>query len=170
MPDGYGSDMAVSDPLFLDKTNPELWNSIGKFSAQVAKSYRAAGISDRTAELINLRVSQINGCAYCLDLHTRKALATGETMQRIVLLSTWDECGGHFDEFECAALAIAEATTDLPSPEERIAAVASARLLLNDEQVAAIQWIAVAMNAFNRISILSRHPVKEKELSQGASK
>ncbi|HAY43054.1 MAG TPA: carboxymuconolactone decarboxylase family protein, partial [Micrococcaceae bacterium] len=54
--------MAVSDPLFLDKTNPELWNSIGKFSAQVAKSYRAAGVSDRTAELINLRVSQINGC------------------------------------------------------------------------------------------------------------
>ena len=54
--------------------------------------------------------------------------------------------------------------------EERIAAVASARLLLNDEQVAAIQWIAVAMNAFNRISILSRHPVKEKELGQGTAK
>lgn len=157
--------MAVSDPLFLDKTNPELWNSIGKFSNAVAKSYRAAGVSDRTAELVNLRVSQINGCAYCLDLHARKALAAGESLQRINLLRTWDECGGLFSEEECAALAIAEAATDLPKPEERIAAVASARLVLTDEQVAAIQWIAVAMNAFNRISILSRHPVKERELS-----
>ncbi|MGP9607842.1 carboxymuconolactone decarboxylase family protein [Glutamicibacter sp. AOP33-2CA-4] len=156
--------MAVSDPLFLDKTNPELWNSMGKFSNQLAKTYRAAGISDRTAELISLRVSQINGCAYCLDMHTRKALEAGERMQRIVLLSTWDECGGQFDELECAALAIAEAATDLPCPEERIAAVASARLLLTDEQVAAIQWIAISMNAFNRISILSRHPVKERAL------
>lgn len=160
----YGSTMAVSDPMFLDKTNPELWNSIGRFSKDVAKSYRAAGISDRTAELVNLRVSQINGCAFCLDLHARKALDAGESLQRITLLRTWDECGGLFTEEECAALAIAEATTGLPNPEERIAAVASARLVLSDEQVAAIQWIAIAMNAFNRISILSRHPVKEREL------
>ncbi len=99
------------------------------------------------------------------DLHARKALEAGETLQRITLLRTWDECGGLFTEEECAALAIAEAATDLPNPEERIAAVASARLVLSDEQVAAIQWIAIAMNAFNRISILSRHPVKERELS-----
>lgn len=158
--------MAISDPLFLDKSNPELWNSIGKFSHEVAKSYRAAGISDQIAELVNLRVSQINGCAYCLDLHARKALDAGESLQRINLLSTWDECGGLFSEEECAALAIAEAATDLPKPEERIAAVASARLVFNDEQVAAIQWIAVAMNAFNRISILSRHPVKERTLEK----
>lgn len=166
----YGSTMAVSDPLYLDKTNPELWNSLGKFSQQLAVSSREAGISERTAELINLCVSQINGCAFCLDLHTRKALAAGETMQRIVLLSTWAECGGQFDEFECAALAIAEAATELPAAEERIAAVASARLLLNDQQVAAIQWLAVSMNAFNRISILSRHPVKVKELGGGTTK
>lgn len=100
--------------MFLDKTNPELWNSIGRFSKDVTKSYRAAGISDRTAELVNLRVSQINGCAYCLDLHARKALEAGESLQRITLLRTWDECGGLFTEEECAALAIAEATTDLP--------------------------------------------------------
>ncbi|WP_313810766.1 carboxymuconolactone decarboxylase family protein [Glutamicibacter sp.] len=162
--------MAVSDPLFLDKTNPELWNSIGKFAKQVTKSYQAAGISDRTAELVNLRVSQINGCAFCLDLHARRALEAGESMQRINLLRTWNECGGLFNEEECAALAIAEAATDLPTPEERIAAVASARLVLNDEQVAAIQWIAVAMNAFNRVSILSRHPVKERELGESVGK
>jgi len=160
--------MAVSDPLFLDKTNPELWNSIGKFANQVTKSYQAAGISDRIAELVNLRVSQINGCAFCLDLHARRAMAAGESMQRINLLSTWNECGGLFDEEECAALGLAEAATDLPSPEERVAAVATARLVLSDEQVAAIQWIAVAMNAFNRISILSRHPVKERELGKSA--
>ena len=155
--------MAVSDPMFLDKTNPELWNSIGKFSSQVAKSYKAAGISNRLAELVNLRVSQINGCSYCMDMHTRKALAAGEDLQRILLLSTWQE-NGYFSEEECAALGIAEAATELPSPDDRIAAIATARLVLPDEKVAAIQWLAVAMNAFNRISILSRHPVKPKPL------
>lgn len=100
-----------------------------------------------------------------MDLHALKALGASETLQRITLLRAWDECGGLFTEEECAALAIAEAATDLPNPEERIAAVASARLVLSDEQVAAIQWIAIAMNAFNRISILLRHSVKERELS-----
>lgn len=158
--------MAVSDPLFLDKSNPDLWNSLGKFSNHLAKSYKDAGISERLAELVNLRVSQINGCAYCLDLHARKAIDAGETMQRINLLRTWRECDGMFTEEEGAALGLAEAATELPVPEERVAAVATARLVFNDEQVAAIQWLAVAMNAFNRISILSRHPVKERELGQ----
>ena len=162
--------MAVSDPMFLDKTNPELWKSIGKFSSDIATAYRAAGISERTAELVNLRVSQINGCAYCLDLHARKALDAGESMQRIHLLSTWDEGNGLFTQEECAALGIAEAVTKLPCPEERVAAIAQARLVLDDDKVAALQWLATAMNAFNRISILSRHPVKERELAAKKAK
>ncbi|MCW4465502.1 carboxymuconolactone decarboxylase family protein [Glutamicibacter sp. MNS18] len=154
--------MAVSDPLFLDKANPELWKSLGVFSDQLAVSYRSAGISDRLAELVNLRVSQINGCSYCLDLHIRRALEAGETMQRISLLGLWEDVD-LFDETERAALAIAEAATELPCYEERVAALSSARLVLGEEQFSVIQWLAISMNAFNRISILSRHPVRPRE-------
>ncbi|WP_431710394.1 carboxymuconolactone decarboxylase family protein [Glutamicibacter uratoxydans] len=158
--------MALSDPLFLDKTNPELWKSLGAFSQQLTASARAAGISTRLTELVNLRVSQINGCAFCLDLHIRQALAAGETMQRISLLDVWEDTA-LFDETEKAALTIAEAATELPNYEERVAALASARMVLDEKQFSVIQWIAVSMNAFNRISILSRHPIRAREFTLG---
>lgn len=154
--------MAASDPYFLDKANPELWKSIGAFSNQLTESYREAGISDKLAEMVNLRVSQINGCSFCLDLHIRKALEAGETMQRISLYSVWEDVD-LFDETERAALTIAEAATELPCYEERVAALAGARLVLGDKQFSVIQWLAISMNAFNRISILSRHPVRPRE-------
>lgn len=158
--------MAISDPLFLDKANPELWKSIGAFATQISQSAQAAGVSVRLSELINLRVSQINGCSYCLDLHIRKALAAGETMQRISLMSVWEDTD-LFDEVEKAALTIAEAATELPCYEERVAALASARMVLGEEQFSVIQWLAISMNAFNRISILSRHPVRAREFPVG---
>lgn len=161
--------MAVSDPLFLDKSNPELWKSIVAFSGQLTASHRAAGVSDRLAELVNLRVSQINGCSYCLDLHIRKALEAGESMQRISLLEVWEDVE-LFDEKERAALTVAEAATELPCYEERVAALASARMVLDEKEFAVIQWLAISMNAFNRISILSRHPVREREFHMGAGK
>lgn len=161
--------MAVSDPLFLDKSNPELWRSIVAFSEQLGESYRMAGIDARLAELVNLRVSQINGCSYCLDLHTRRALEAGESMQRIALLGVWEDAD-LFDERERAALVIAEAATELPCHDERVAALASARMVLSDEEFSVIQWLAISMNAFNRISILSRHPVRPREFKVQAKK
>lgn len=59
--------------LYLDKSNPAIWKSISAVSEQVARDAAAAGISKRCMELVNIRVSQINGCAYCLDLRTDRA-------------------------------------------------------------------------------------------------
>lgn len=159
--------MAISDPLFLDKANPELWKSIGAFAQKLSESAQAAGISTRLSELVNLRVSQINGCSYCLDLHIRQALEAGETMQRISLLGVWEDTD-LFDETEKAALTIAEAATELPCYEERVAALASARMVLGEQQFSVIQWLAISMNAFNRISILSRHPIRAREFKLGS--
>lgn len=77
--------------LYLDKSNPAIWKSISAVSEQVARDAAAAGISKRCMELVNIRVSQINGCAYCLDLRTDRALKAGETAQRLGVLPAWRE-------------------------------------------------------------------------------
>ncbi|MFJ5228359.1 carboxymuconolactone decarboxylase family protein [Kitasatospora sp. NPDC088391] len=118
-----------------------------------------AGIERRLVELINLRVSQLNGCAYCLDVHTKAALKEGETVQRLGVLAAWRETG-LYDERERAALALAEATTHPADATAQEAAYARARTVLGDEQISAVIWVAIAINAFNRVSILSKHPVR----------
>ncbi|MFJ1753501.1 carboxymuconolactone decarboxylase family protein [Kitasatospora sp. NPDC088134] len=118
-----------------------------------------AGIERRLVELINLRVSQLNGCAYCLDVHTKAALKEGETVQRLGVLAAWRETG-LYDERERAALALAEATTHPADSAAQEAAYAQARTVLGNEQISAVIWIAIAINAFNRVSILSKHPVR----------
>ncbi len=147
------------DPLYLDKSNPDVYALMVDTAQAVNATALAAGLDPKLVELVNLRVSQINGCAFCLDLHVRRAVKQGETMQRIGVLSTWREAGV-YTEMERAALEVAEFVTLLPDPEERRLAEARAREILSDTEYAAVAWLAVAMNAFNRVSITSCHPVR----------
>ncbi|MGO1166823.1 MAG: carboxymuconolactone decarboxylase family protein [Janibacter sp.] len=107
---------------------------------------------------MNVRISQLNGCAFCLDMHTRQAREAGATEQRIAQLPAWPD-SAVFDQVECAVLDIAEVVTLIPERDERRERLASARDLLGDETFTAVEWAAVTMNAYNRISILSEHPV-----------
>ncbi|MEE1787121.1 carboxymuconolactone decarboxylase family protein [Streptomyces sp. SP17BM10] len=118
-----------------------------------------AGLDRRLVELVNLRVSQVNGCAYCLDLHTAAALRAGETTQRLGTLPAWRDTR-LFTPQERAALALAEATTTPADAALQEEAYAAAREALTDEQISAVIWVAIAINAFNRVSILSKHPVR----------
>ncbi|WP_144937753.1 carboxymuconolactone decarboxylase family protein [Rothia kristinae] len=149
------------DPLsfYLDKSNPGPWRAVGALTTAVAADAEAAGLDPRLIELVNLRVSQINGCAYCLDVHTRRAVARGETAQRLGLLAAWKDAGV-FDETEKVALCLAEAVTRPEAVEDRDAAQLLAHRRLTAQQYAAVQWLAIAMNTTNRISILSHHPVR----------
>lgn len=122
---------------------------------------RKSGLGENLIELTSMRASQINGCAYCLDMHTKLAVEAGETEQRLAVLPAWREAG-IFSEMEQAALVVAEAATELPDEETRIADLDGARTLLTDGQFSALQWLAIAMNAYNRVSILSRHPVRPR--------
>jgi AhpD family alkylhydroperoxidase len=139
--------------------------SQGAYIAQinVAKAVRKtgldAGINRILVELINIRVSQINGCAYCLDVHVRDALRLGETPQRIAVLPAWRDTTV-FTAFERAALGLAESVTTLPDARIQEQDYLDARAHLNPDQLSAVSWIAITMNAFNRISIVSRHPVR----------
>ncbi|QGF23755.1 carboxymuconolactone decarboxylase family protein [Raineyella fluvialis] len=149
--------------FYLDKADPQNWAATNAWSARIAESTKAAGLHPAVIELMSLRISQMNGCAYCLDVHGRKALQLGLTPQQLAVLASWREADELFSEVERAALTIGEAATELPDPEVRKAELASAREALTDGQYSALQWAAIRMNVYNRISILSEHPVRPRE-------
>ena len=148
-------------PLYLDKAVPEIFAELSDVSKQILAAAGDAGISESLLELVNLRVSQINGCAYCLDVHHAKALRLGEDPRRLAVLQTWQETA-LFDDTESAALELAEVITRLPAPAAREEVEDAARRVLGDAAYAVIAWAAVMMNSFNRLSIVSHHPVRPR--------
>lgn len=145
--------------FYLDKAQPAAYKAAVALSEQAGAAAEAAGLDRRFVELVNLRVSQINGCAYCLDLHHRQAIEAGESERRLAVLSTWSETS-LFSDQEQAALQLAESITELPEPDERGYVEDLARAVLGDAAYSAVAWVAITMNAFNRISITSHHPVR----------
>ncbi|MFE8950007.1 carboxymuconolactone decarboxylase family protein [Streptomyces sp. NPDC003233] len=145
--------------IFIDKQSPKAYHALVQTSEAVRATAAEAGLDRTLVELINLRVSQINGCAYCLHVHTRAALRAGDTPDRLGVLAAWRETE-LFTPAERAALALAEATTAAADTAAQDAAYAAARDVLTDDQLAAVIWVAVTINAFNRVSIMSRHPVR----------
>ncbi|MEV1082680.1 carboxymuconolactone decarboxylase family protein [Streptomyces sp. NPDC050211] len=144
--------------IFIDKQSPKAFHALVQVSEAVRATASEAGLDRITVELINVRVSQLNGCAYCLDVHTRAALRTGESPQRLGVLSAWRDTD-LFSSSERAALALAEATTDPANATIQTSAYEDARQALSADQISAAIWVAVTINAFNRVSIMSKHPV-----------
>lgn len=153
--------MTATQHIFLDKQHPALWRAINGFALKVKEAAADAGIDARTLELLNVRISQINGCAYCLDLHIREALKAGETSQRLAVLPAWRDTA-LFTEKERAALALVESITELPGQQLREQEEGLARKSLTEEEFSVVSWVAVSMNAFNRVSIVSHHPVRRE--------
>jgi AhpD family alkylhydroperoxidase len=147
----------------LDKVMPEAWQAAQAFSSAVRDAASARGLSAQESELIKVRASQLNACAFCLDLHSREARQAGIGQQKLDLLAAWRETGRLFDERERAVLAVAEAATVLPLTDEAEADLLGARSVLGEEAFVAAEWVAATINAFNRISILSRHPVRPRD-------
>ncbi|MEU6065267.1 carboxymuconolactone decarboxylase family protein [Streptomyces sp. NPDC047082] len=145
--------------IFVDKQSPKPYHALLQTSEAVRTTAAEADLDRIVVELINLRVSQINGCAYCLDVHTRAALRAGETTRRLGVLAAWRDTEV-FTPLERAALALAEATTEPSDAVAQEAAYTAAREVLTDDQISAVIWVAVTINAFNRVSIMSKHPVQ----------
>jgi len=100
-------------------------------------------------DLINFRVSQINGCAYCLDMHAKDLRAMGESEQRLYLLNAWRETSLYTDR-ERAALAWAEAVTAVEAPDEIYSATCKQ---FSDEEMIDLTTAILTINSFNRINI-----------------
>ncbi|MDI9951893.1 MULTISPECIES: carboxymuconolactone decarboxylase family protein [Rhodococcus] len=138
----------------LGKQHPSVYQSLTKLDAEVKAALEAAGVGPLLVELVKIRVSQLNGCAFCLRLHTRDALAKGESADRLAVVAAWWE-SQYFSDQERAALGLAEQVTALAVPERRTWDDGS----LTDVQVSAISWLATVMNAWNRVAITSHYPV-----------
>lgn len=151
--------MTATQHIFLDKQHPAVWKAINGLAIKIKEAAADAGLEPRTLELLNVRISQINGCAYCLDVHVKDALKAGETQQRLAVLPAWRDTA-LFTGKERAALALVESITELPAQDLREQEEAFARRCLTDEEFSVVSWVAISMNAFNRVSITSHHPVR----------
>lgn len=107
-----------------------------------------------TRELVKIRASQLNRCAFCLDMHTKDALAAGEDPIRLGLIAAWEEATCFTDE-ERAALALTEAVTRIGDAHVPADVEAEARRVYDDNAYAALVFAIVAINAWNRIAITS---------------
>ncbi|WP_369030680.1 carboxymuconolactone decarboxylase family protein [Streptomyces adonidis] len=150
--------MTTTEPISrvaLKKITPDVSASMGALHGAAVSAAQDAKVEPELLELIRIRASQINGCAFCLDMHAKDARAQEETEQRIYALSAWRETP-FFTERERAALALTEAVTlvhDGHVPDE---VYAEAAAVFDEAQVAALIWAATVINAYNRIAIATR--------------
>jgi AhpD family alkylhydroperoxidase len=116
---------------------------------------RVCGLDHGLLELVKLRASQINGCAWCMDMHTKELRAAGESEQRLYLLSAWRECP-FYSERERAALAWTEALTLLKDGDVPDDVFALAQAQFNAEELVKLTLAIVAINGANRINVAFR--------------
>lgn len=118
-------------------------------------------ISKSLKELIKIRASQLNNCAYCIDMHTKDALKNGETNQRIFLLSAWKEAKSFFTEEEQAVLVMTEEITMISQNGLSEEAYENASKFFSETQIAEIIMAIVTINAWNRIAVSTHLQVGE---------
>jgi AhpD family alkylhydroperoxidase len=114
-----------------------------------------AEIEPRLRELIRIRASQLNGCAYCIDMHTKDARAVGETELRLYGLAAWPETP-YFTARERAALAFTEAVTLVADTHVPAAAYEAVAAEFEPDEIAALLGLIVTINAWNALSVASR--------------
>ncbi|EKN71712.1 hypothetical protein BABA_00150 [Neobacillus bataviensis LMG 21833] len=112
-----------------------------------------SGLDKRLYEFIKIRASQINGCAYCLDMHTKDLRAMGETEQRIHLISVWRESGDFFTDEEKAVLELTEAVTEISKAGVSKELYEKVRTYFDEKQYVDIIMAINVINNWNRLAI-----------------
>ncbi|MEV0618457.1 carboxymuconolactone decarboxylase family protein [Nonomuraea sp. NPDC050404] len=133
--------------LDLVAATPEVFETMTAFDGAAA-----GGLDPLLAELVRLRVSQINGCAFCLNLHTRAALSAGEDEGRLRVLAAW-RASESFTPAERAALELAERMTLVAAAGVPGEVLAAAREHFDEVRLAHLLWTIAAINAWNRVAI-----------------
>jgi AhpD family alkylhydroperoxidase len=126
-----------------------------------------SGLEDVLVDLVYLRVSQINGCAYCLDMHTRDLSKKGVALQKLALVQAWHEAGDLFSEREQAALAWAESVTRVADTHVPDAVFEAASAVFSEKELADLTMAIGLMNAFNRLAISFRRAPEAAQTGKG---
>ncbi|GAB2882864.1 carboxymuconolactone decarboxylase family protein [Streptomyces mayteni] len=138
-----------------------------KYFMSAGRALRETTLPAATQELVSLRVSQINGCAGCLDMHSKEAAAAGETPVRLSLVAAWREATV-FTEAERAALALAEEGTRVADAGTGVSdeVWANATKHYDEEQLTTLVIHVAFLNAVNRMNIISRQPAGDYQVGQ----
>jgi AhpD family alkylhydroperoxidase len=145
----------ISERVALKAVTPQVSSAMRALHIAAVTAAEEAGLEPALLELIRIRASQINGCAFCLDMHTKDARAAGETEQRIYALSAWAETP-FYTARERAALALAEAVTLVHDGRVPDDVYRQAADVFTDAEIAAVIWASTVINAYNRIAIATR--------------
>jgi AhpD family alkylhydroperoxidase len=133
---------------------PEGYDAIQRLNASV----KATGLEPSLRELVKMRSSQLNGCAFCIDMHSKDARAAGETEQRLYALSAWREAP-FFTDRERAALALTEAVTLIADGQVSDAVIEQASKQFSPEEMTQLVFAIIEINAWNRLAITTGSPV-----------
>ncbi|MFI5235994.1 MAG: carboxymuconolactone decarboxylase family protein [Gemmatimonadales bacterium] len=133
------------------KVSPGVYDAMDPLDQFTAK----CGLEERLLHLVRLRASQINGCAYCIDMHWKDLRALGETEQRLYGLDAWEE-SPYYSERERAGLRWTEALTLIAADRVPDAAYQAAKSQFTDKELADLSLVIAAINAWNRLSIAAR--------------
>jgi AhpD family alkylhydroperoxidase len=144
----------MSNRIEYTKASPDGYKAFGGVYVYIQKS----SLPKELIDLVYLRVSQMNGCAYCIDTHSRDLLKLGITVDKIVLVPVWREAGGVFSARERSALAWAETVTRVAETGVPEAAYEAAAAEFSDKELADLTYAIGLMNAFNRLGIAFRTP------------
>lgn len=138
----------------IAQEEPGLYKAVLALAQDADAAALDSGLSPGFVELLKVRVSQLNGCAFCLRWHTRDALAKGESADRVAVLPAWRETS-YFHATERAALGLAEhvALIDERGRDDPDTGA------LSPEQVAAVSWVVLVIGTLNRVAITSRYVV-----------
>ena len=151
--------MSTTKRIPLSPGVPGAFKALLVMADEVGKAGAAAGVAETLFELVKIRASQINGCAYCLDMHTRDAVKLGENPRRLFVLDAWRETD-LFTEQERAALELTEVLTRLPQHQDLPDEVYDrATNVFTEDQYKAVVWMVVVINNFNRLGVPSRTPL-----------
>ncbi|MEU6218303.1 carboxymuconolactone decarboxylase family protein [Streptomyces sp. NPDC047022] len=138
-----------------------------KHFMSINKAFKESPLPVATQELVALRVSQINGCAVCIDMHTKEAAAAGETSVRLNLVAAWREATV-FTEAERTALRLAEEGTRVADAAEGVSDEVWARAAehYDEEQLTVLVMLISVMNTVNRLNIITQQPAGDYEVGQ----
>ena len=143
----------MTQRLDYNQIAPAGVKAIGTVYGYVTQS----GLSPVLIDLVYLRVSQINNCAYCLDMHTRDLLKKGQAVEKLALLQAWREAGALFDARERAALAWAESVTRVAETGVPDSDYEAARAVFDERELVDLTIAIGLMNVYNRMAISFRN-------------
>ena len=153
----------MSQRIDYNQVAPAGAKALGTVYGYVTQS----GLDPVLVDLVYLRVSQINGCAYCLDMHTRDLLKKGVAVDKLALVQAWREAGPLFSEREKAALAWAESVTQVAQTGVPDADFQAASSVFGEKELVDLTFAIGVMNTYNRLAISFRNTPEAARRAQG---